>query len=424
MLNRVDIANAFGSGSTAAEVDADRLAPLLAEGEAVQAAAASAEGIEHATDDRTTTIEPEDGSHAYAVATNRRIHFLLGGEPESPEITYRLAAVTGAELRDGLLSSTLHVRTADESVRFSPVDADRAEALASYVSRVGSAWADLEGTLAGAREAMAEARETIRAGEDPTGDVQRAQMRLSKAHHCATHDDAAPTELMEAAIEPIEDELENLQVVTWTDRVAELLEDARKARASGDYDAAFEVAVEAADRIDAAREALGDSEADASADSDLAGTIEDLSADLEAVAADLFDEAEDACHVGLDTDDPAEAVAAWEDALDRYRAALAADWAGAVGPDPEALRFQLAWVVGNLIDALVAAAEECERAGDDLGEDHDDSADRYEAARDWLRRAHRLAREHPHSSGAALEEPLDRVQEKFELAQWQWGTAD
>ncbi|WP_226022709.1 hypothetical protein [Halomicrobium salinisoli] len=417
MLNRVDIANAFGSGSAAAEVDADRLAPLLEEGEAVQAAAASAEGIEHTTDDRTTTIEPGDGSHAYAVATNRRIFFLLGGEPESPELTYQLASVTRAEMHDRLLSTTLQIRTADESVQFTPVDTDRAGALASYVSTVGGAWADLEETLAGAREAMEAARETIESGGDPTGEIQRAQMRLSKAHHCATHDDAVPTELMEAEIEPVETELGYLEVISRTERVEALLEEVREARESGEYDAVFEAADEATDLIEKARGELEESDY-------LWGTVDDLEDDLGEAVADLFDEAESACHAGLRTDDPTEAVAAWEDALDRYRAALTADDPGALGPGPEALRFQLAWVVGNLIDALVVAAEECERAGDDLGEDHDDSADRYEAARDWLRRAHRLAEEHPHSSGAPLEEVIERVEEKFELAQWQWGGAD
>ncbi len=418
MLNRVDIANALGSGSpAAAEVDADRLAPLLEEDETVEAAAASAEGLEHTTDDRMTTIEPGDGSHAYAVATNRRVFFLLGGEPESPELTYQLGSVTRAEMHDRLLSTTLQVRTADESVQFTPVDADRAEALASYVATVGGAWADLEETLAGAREAMEAARETIEAGGDPTGEIQRAQMHVSKAHHCATHDDAVPTELMEAEIEPVETELGFLEVISRTERVEALLEEIREAREAREYDAVFEAAGEAADLLEKARGDLDESDY-------LWGTVDDLEADLDDAVADLFEAAKSACHAGLRTGDPTEAVAAWEDALDRYRATLAADDPGAVGPDPDALRFQLAWVVGNLIDALVVAAEECERAGDDLGEEHDDSADRYEAARDWLRRAHRLAEEHPHSSCAPLEESLERVEEKFELAQWQWGAAD
>jgi uncharacterized protein YukE len=419
MLNRIsELSRETFQGSTpaASELGTGPLESLVGESETVQYVLTSASGIEHATNGRPTTIEPSDNHAAYAIITEQRVHFLLGDDPTTAEITVELGAIRRAELNDGLLSTTLSIRTDGESITFEPRNGEQAGVAETYIDRIGACWSDLEAALSGAREALEEYRDAVETGGDTTRWRQQVRSRISKAHHCATHEDDAPTAKMRALIEPIETELEQLSTAAETERIESSLDDARHAHETTEYETAFEAIVDAHEAITGAHDAVD------------SGDAHDRLTELEAAHDDLATEflghAEDCCYNALAADEPADRVVAWDSALERYRAALAAGWDGAGGVSGDALRFQLAWVVQHLVDALDANTRALETEGDGLDEDDDDAADCYQNALDRLRRAKTLATEHPHTAGDAFDDRIDRLEEKVERAQWQWGTAD
>jgi len=414
MLNRIsELSRKRLRGSTAAasELGTGPLESLVDADETVQYVLTSASGIEHTTDGRTTTIEPEGDHAAYAVVTDHRLCVVLGDDPTTAEITVELGAVERTERRDGLLSTTLVFRTDDAEITFEPSDSEQADAAERYVDRVGSCWSDLDTTLDGARDALAEFEAAIEAGSEADRLRQQVRSRLSKAHHCATRADDAPTAEMQARIRPVEERLERLCRAAETDEIEALLDDGREAADADEHEATCDALVAAHEAITDARGVVDDDEVQA--------RLDEFDRRCSDIAETFLDDAEAAYHDALGADNPAAAVDAWDDALGRYRAALAADWDGVGRVSADALRFQLAWVVQRLVDALTEAAAELEAEGD-----HHDDADRYEAALDRLERARTLATEHPHATGGAFDERIETLDEKIERAQWQWGSAD
>lgn len=402
-------------------LDAGPLEAILDEEESIQYVLASTASVKHATDEKTARIEPGEGCNAYLVVTNRRIFVVMGDDPDDPEVTLALADVDAAEIKEGLVRTRLVVRTAEERVGFVPADLDAAKVVASYVERIGSAWSDLHKALAKVEAAMNDVEATIDAGEDPRNDVQLARTRISNAYHCATHHDDAPTALMKAQIEPVEADLNRLRVEPRVERVESLILVATEAREAEDFERAFEAVTEGLGHLADAKKALKRVDLDLT---DVGGRIDEYEAELTDGAGEMFDGAEQACLRALDADESGPAVDAWDTAMERYRGALAADWDGHCGVGQSALQFQLAWVVSNLVDALEARATAREAVADDLGEEHEDAADRYEAAHQDLVRARDLAAEHPHLSADPFQDPVERLGEKAEHAKWEWGAAD
>ena len=138
----------------------------------------------------------------------------------------------------------------------------------------------------------------------------------------------------------------------------------------------------------------------------------------------MLNEAERACHRALQAEDDAAAIAAWQEALDRYRETATAGWDGPAGASQAALRFQLAWVVGNLVDALVSRADEREAAAEAFGGNSSDAIGRYEEACRNLERARDLAEDHPELTAVPLKDRIGTLEVKIERAEWQWGSAD
>lgn len=411
-----------GADPSTGSLDAGPLEALLVDREEIRYVLASSTGVRHSTDEKSARIAPGGDNNAYLVVTNQRVFVVMGDDPDDPELTLQLADVTGTELRDGLLKTSVVIRTADQQVAFVPGDLDAARAVVSYVDRIGGAWSDLHTALRKVRVAMEDVEAAIESGEDPTSHVQRARTRISSAYHCATHHDDAPTDLMKAQIEPVESELDRLRVDPRLDRLEELHEVAGDAREDEAFDRAFEAVAEGLRLVDEVRETLD--RVDELEAGVVENRLEEVAADLEDGAATMFDGAEQACHRALDATDPDDEVAAWDAALERYRGALTADWDGQLGVSRDALQFQLAWIVGNLVDALTDRAKASEEAGDELGEESEDAVDHYERAHADLERARDLAREHPHLRPERFEAGLQVVADKRDRAEWEWGTLD
>jgi len=400
-----------GSGPSADELDGGPLAALLGDRESLQYVLAGSGGIDHTTNGRSTSIEPSGGHAAFMIVTNRRVYFVLGDDPGTAEVTFTHAAVTTAELKSGLLNTTVLVKTADGSVRFKPESADEAEEIADYAARMASAWGEFDGALTDARATIEDIEDRLASGKETSRLVQAARSYISNAHHAATYDDDAPTELMVSLLDPVETTLDQLCVAIDTEQIESLLDDAREAKASGDHETAFETLAQAHSTIADGRKAV--------TDGGVLETINELGSTYDELVTMTFEDAESACHRGQTAADPAEAVSAWQEARGRYQAALSAEWDGEASISADALRFQLAWVTQRLIEAHVEHADALEAEGDE-----DDATDSYERAKQQLTRARELASQHTYATASVSTERIEGLDEKIELAEWQWGGSE
>lgn len=406
-----------GDGEDEAEAVLD---PILQDGEHVVYVLTSSKGIEQTTNGRTTTVTPDSGHEAYAVVTDHRALYLVetGDDDVAVDIEIELSSVVRVDARKGLLNTALVVANDDSSVKFTPSDGPDPEDVADYIDRIGSTWEELHESIASTREAIRAFEEDLESGGDAQDSLRQARLRLSNAHYCATRHDDGPVQQMMNLVEPLRAELDTLEVEARLDLVDDVLSDARS---TDGFDDVVEAVAEASDLLEEARQAIDDEILESEA---AAQTIDERAEAIEAITSSLLDDAEDACHRGIAAQDATDAVDAWETALERYRTLLTTDTDTLVGVDAETLQFQAAWVVGNLIDSFTARAEEREATADELGDDHDDTKDHYEAAKADLERARELAAEHPHASGDRFDDQIERVAEKVERAEWQWGAGD
>lgn len=420
MLNSLRTLSKHSGPTDSDSDDAAALDPLLRDGESIRYVLTSSKGIEQTDDGRTTKVEPDSNHDAYSIVTDHRVLFLVGTDADelSIDIDFDLSTVTMVKARDSLFSSSLVVVSEQtNSVKFTPSGGADLEEVADYIDRVGDAWADLYRALALVREAIDEFEASLTAGEDAREELTTAQSRLSNAHHHATRNEDGPVDSMLALIEPVTAELDALRVDARLDRVGDLLAEAEDRDAFADSVAAL---VEARDRLDEARDALDDEAVDGDAATE---TIDEHATAVDEYAASLLADAEDRCHEALAATDAATAASTWETALERYRAALDADWGTLGGADAAALRFQRAWVVGRRIDALCAHSAALEAEGDELDDDGGDATASYEKAKERAEAARALAEEYPVTNADRFDDRLDDLQEKIDISEWQWGDA-
>lgn len=396
------------------------LDPILQDGESVQYVQTNSKGIETTTDGRTTTIKPDSGYQVYNVVTDHRVLFLMGGDTGSIsiDVEFDMESVTLVDARDGLLSTTFVVGGINSTVKFTPSDGPDTSEVVDYIDRIGSSWSDLYDALAGTREAIEAFEASLQADEDGEDSLRRARSRLSNAHYCATRHDDGPVEQMLALIEPVETELDQIQVEARLDRVDDLL---AAAEAGGSFDDTVRSLIEAGDRLDKARRAIDDDALESDAAQEL---IEDREVAIDQFAASVLADVEDCCHSALGADDASVAAEAWETAFERYRTLLDADWDGLAGVGADAVRFQLSWVVGRRVEALTALAAEREAEGNALDDDGDDATEHYEHAKAHVESARTLADEHPHIDADRFDDRIAELEEKIEVSEWQWGNAD
>ncbi len=407
-----------GGDAPAGEPNADAVGGIAREGESLRDVLASARGIEHTTGGRTTTVEPGTGHYAYAAVTGRRVTFVVGDDPETPVASFELGDLSRVEVSEGLLRTRLVVASGEETVRFEPVEGDdeAVERVADRLDRVNDAWAATRSAVAAAREAL----DTFEAALDDDGDAQhalmRARTRISKAHHCARREEAAPTDRLRSAVEPLEERLTRLRTRRRVELIEGLTEEIEDARPE-DVDAAYAAYVEATETAAEARRAL----ADVDDEPPTADRLEDLCDRLDDVGMELLVEPEVHCRRAQDAEEPGETADRWEAATEAYRAALSNGWDGQAGVSAAALRFQLAWVVRNFLDALFEHAMSMEAAADDMD---DGARARYETALERLERARAIAEEYPYAEPDRFAVAAERVDGKVEHARWQWGTVE
>ena len=417
MFDRVNDAILGGLGSE--DADTEHLGGLLRDEEELAHALANGGMIEHTRDGRTTTIESGGDYGAYMLVTDERVLWVLGDQPEEPELAFEMKDIKTSHVRKGLLNAKIEVQTyfsTNETVVFDPDEGD-IEATQEYLSILRSSWSDTSAALSQAREAIAAYEDACEHGADPHQHALTARSQISQARSNAIRDDRVPEQKIRAEIQTVVEELEHTRVTAWLDRAESESDAVETALDEGRYDDACDGYVLAAEAIDGAREALDDVE---SAPENAADWLEAVETDLRATGERFLDEAADRCEAALSADDATVAVDAWETAFERYTAAADAGWNGHAPVSEDAIEYQLAWVTAGLLDAMSVHATALERDGDDS--EDDEAGECYEDAEEWFERARDIAAERPHHDPDAYEDAIDRVEGKrLESAGWEFG---
>lgn len=419
MFERVnDLSDALTGGAESAEVDPGEL-PGLLDDEEPKHVLANGGSIEHTKDGRTTTVEPNGDEKAYVIVTDERILYVLGDQPDEVEIEVEMTALSASHVRKGLLNSKLLVKTHEEEVLFAPDEGDL-EAAESYIDNVASCWADMNAALRAARREISAFEEACAAGRAGQNRFLDARSNISKARRCASREDEAPEAKIRAQVDEAQVEIEHRYVEAWLDRAAERRDAMETAVEEGRYEDACERYVEATSALEEARDAV---EKVDDAPADAADRLDDVEADVRSVGESFLDAADAECETALSAEEPAVALDAWEEAFDRYRAAVDAGWNGESPVDPAAIEFQLTWVTSSLLDALGSQASMLEAEAEDCDDD-DRAQEYYDEAISYVERAAEFAGEHPEHDPAEFEAEAERIEDaKLERSGWEFGNA-
>ncbi|WP_275738985.1 hypothetical protein [Halorhabdus sp. SVX81] len=421
MFDRVnDLSDSLiGGGETDADLDPAAFAELLDNGEQPEHVLAS-DGVEHETDGRTTTVEPDGDHAAYLLATDERVVIILGDQPEEAEITFEMDAITTCEVDSGLLNETVVVGHDTESITFSPTAGDL-ESTATYVETVAETYRTVDDAIETAMERLDTLEERIRADEPTENRLVRTRSKLSEARHEAANAEMAPREKLGDRVTEAEREFERRYVTTWIERGEAALETA-ESTGEDDYEAfcrSYTTAATAADTLANVGERF---------DHVSESVIDRVEAFVEGVAGldtGYVEASQDALDAARNADDPETAATRWLEAYRRFDAAHETDWDRTADLPELSTENELEGIAENTVEALVEHAERLEDEGENC-EDDDAEAARslYEQAADTLRDAQAVAEKWASVDDDPFETRLATLDEKIDRTKWEWGSPD
>ncbi|WP_135666201.1 hypothetical protein [Halorhabdus rudnickae] len=386
--------------------------------------------VEHETGGRTTTVEP-DGDHAvYLIVTDERVMIVLGVQPDTVEIEFKLSTVKRCTAQSGLLNKTLVVDGDEETIRFSPTGGDL-EAVEDYVEQASDIHQDVGDALQTATDRFDTLESKIRDEGAGSNLWLRIQSSLSEARSYTTNvgtqhpleSDANEVTLdrLLHRVEDVQRDLQRRYVEAWLERGRAQLAQARDAREADDH-ASFCVsytnAVEAAATLRNAIDRLEQLPQQA------ADEIEAFTGELDGFDRSYVGETRDVLDRAREEDDPETTAKCWYEAYRRYDAARAAAWDQTDGlPKLEAEK-ELDSIAPATVQALVEHADVLEEMGEDREDDDVEEARKYyERATERLRTAETIVEGHDADfDDRSFEGRIERLEEQIGRTKWEWGS--
>jgi len=389
----------------------------------------ASDSIEHETEGRTATVEP-DGNHAvYLIVTDERVLVVLGGQPDAVEIEFPFDSIRTSTVESRLMSQTLTVGNGEEVIRFSSSSDDLTDTQ-EYIQRLSEQYRQVQTALESAEETFETLESKIRNEGDGTRLWSRVQSSLSDARHHATHDsgrhplrrtpddDSVQSEKLLARTTDAEREFRRRYVDAWLERGENDVERAREALRDDEYDVFCEAYLTASRAVSELRESIEGAESDFDGVEERVESMADRVDDLGNSYVDAIGDAHERATNG---DTETAAVQRFE-VYRRVEAAQRAGWRRAAGVVPLDLPEPAETIATEAIDAIERRVSELERTGDDWqGEDDSRARDHYERAIERLRDARRIVESNESDAERDLEGRLSDLQEKIERTKWEWG---
>lgn len=417
MFDRVnDLSDSLiGGGEGDVDIEPAAFADLLENGEDPVYVLAS-DSVEHETDGRTTTVEPDGNHAAYLLATDERVVIVLGDQPDEAEIAFEMVDISTCTLTNGLLNSTLVVGHETESVSFSPTAGD-VERVNEYVTSVSDSYRSVEASIGEVEDRIDSVETSIREDKAVENLVLRTRTKLSEARHQAFNAEKAPSEKLRSKVTDAEREFERRYVKAWIERGEAALETAASA-AEDDYSTFCDEYTTAA----TAAETLADvGERFDHVPEDRLDRVEDLVEGVDGQDTRYVEACQDALAAAREAEGPAPTQ--WLDTYRRFDAAHNAGWDGTAELPQLSTRSELDSIAEHTVDALVADAEALETEGESREDDDAEAArSRYERAAERLREARDIAEKWADVDGDPFENQLATLEEKIDRTKWEWGS--
>lgn len=368
------------------------------------------------------TYTPDGSYRAFAVVTNTRLLFVVGGDAGDDDRIFSLpyTDVLTVETTAHFLSSTLElVAEGEQRWQFAcRVDLDP---VADYVDEAVQCWTRAETLFDRADDRVSEAHDAV---ED--GRLEAATEALDTAE---THLDGARAHLEElgqgalargTAAEDIERDIADARGRLAAARGARAHETARDAWDDGEYATAY-------DAYERAREAYRRARSLGVSDLPVEERLATVDGECEQLSRAPIERAEEAADAARGADDERTAIEHWETALERYRTALELDWGRdrRFDGDTEQLRTAVADAATAIVDARRDVARDRLEVSDWLRESGDLEGARAALgdARGHFERAHEVAaelvpdrRDHTTDDMAAVAERVARLDAESSLS--------
>ncbi|WP_136716227.1 PH domain-containing protein [Halorientalis salina] len=373
-------------------------------------------GIEHEQGEETTVVEPGSDYRAVAAITNERVLLAVGGNDErtglNRDVSLPYTEIRSVETETGLFKSRLTITARTSDTYHFPLGGrtDLAD-VEAFVERAISHWVAVDRRLEKARDHLSTIESNIEAG-DPKAAAdayRRTRELLDQAGEVAAAFESG-TDAMERRIDQLDTRLTLTEIRGHRTRGRQLADRAEDARSENDYRRALEDYTTAKDQYERAADLAEDTEYHAVGE--IRTELASISTAVSEVRTEPYLRAANACVEALQAESPAPERWANATAVCHETYALLRRDERFDG-DPDALRFQIEWLVQNRMNAHERAAEEAVARGDDHRENGDAAAAReaYETARDHVEQARDLAGEYRSGEPERYEDALETIGE-------------
>ncbi len=395
----------------------------------VDAVSASLAGPERVVHDLTSTgalvyerrgeTQEKGGEGTLVVATDRKLVFAVdtGAGVETSEVSYTDLRAVGID--SGFLHTEVFVRIWGRgTIRFEPHQTGVAEEFVAFVDAASDVWDRVVAALQDARQYIAELPDRLVENEDEAVEIHAAAREaIETARERAATAPGAVTAAIEARIETVERELARTRAEGRLDRARELHGEAGDLVRANRFAAAVETHRRARSDLELVTSLIEEWGFDLRA---RLGTERERLADQRTLLESRpLERAEEALARAHEAETRNDAVRAWEHALACYREALTLGWGTDIDiGDTDALRMQVQWLVGRVVERRRELADRYEAEGDTFCALAVEGVgrDRYETACVHLVAAHRLAVQYRTGDPTALRRRVRWIDEKLESA--------
>jgi hypothetical protein len=376
-------------------------------------------GITHVDGDEERMVRPGTGCSAVAAITDERVLLVVGGNEEGAgrnrDVSLPYTEIRSVDSKRGMLKSrlTITARTSD-TYHFVVRGREDLDEVAAFVERAISHWVALERRLEDARDHIATIESYVEAGEpEAASEAYKRTRELIRDARDIAAEFQDREDAMHRRIDQLATRLKLSEIRGHRTRAAQLVEEAEEARDADDYAAALDSYRAAKDQCEQGVELPGDVEYHEADETEM--SVAQIDRAIEELRTQPLVTAMDACAAAQDATEPA--PEAWSEALEQCHESLGLllGHPDRFDGDADALRMQVEWAAGNLLDADRRAAKGAESRGDDhrSADDHDAAREAYETARSYLQEARSVAAEFRTGSTEAIDEALARLDGKL-----------
>lgn len=362
----------------------------------------SKKGVREESGDGGNAYTPGDGYQAIAAVTDTRIMFVVGDAEQTDGDA--MFAVPYTEIEDvktnsGVLKKRIDVwTTSGTRWRFYVKSSVDLQPAADYVDLAAVVWTRVESQLGRADDHLERIQDLIddREFEAAVSAGDEARAFVDEARRMATELTDNRNDAVWERILDTEERLDAAVMNTHREWAVYHEQEAERQWRKELYNQAYESYEAAREEYETALDVARNQRFPDT--DDLVAEIDDVRHDLDDLSKSPLQRAEQTRARAESLEDPAIAIEAWEEALERYQTTLVLGWGAdeqRFAGDSEELRSEIETIVDRIVDTRRELADDHEAAGDEFFTDgtHERARREYATAREHLTQAVGIAEE-------------------------------